>query len=391
VISTQQALDELLSLVTTIDVEDIPLSQSAGRVLARPVVATRDQPPFATSTMDGYAICADDTVPGNTVTCVVGEAAAGTAFNGQINPGQCVRIFTGAVVPAATARVVIQEDVTVKDQEITLPVEFSNNINIRPQGADYKVGYEFNPDRRLTPSDIMLLASMGAGTVAVRRKPIVTIIPTGDELVQPGSPIEDGQIHASNSYGLKALLEAHGAESRLLPIARDNAPSLMVSFKMAQECDLIITIGGASEGDHDLVRPVAAELGMKTNFYKVAMRPGKPLMGGKLNGVPMVGLPGNPVSSLVCGHVFILPMLDAMLGLSPVSNSRLKAKLLVQLPPNGHREHYMRGVHSSGDVSPVKSQDSGLMHLMSQANCLIVRPPNDGIRQRGTEIDIIDI
>uniref|UniRef100_UPI003564A260 molybdopterin molybdotransferase MoeA n=1 Tax=Actibacterium sp. TaxID=1872125 RepID=UPI003564A260 len=232
---------------------------------------------------------------------------------------------------------------------------------------------------------------MNVADVPVRRRPVVAIIATGDELVMPGETPGPDQIISSNGFGLKALVEAAGAEARLLPIARDTEASLRAVFQLAKGADMILTIGGASVGDHDIVAPVAADLGMEQAFYKVAMRPGKPLMAGHMNGSVMIGLPGNPVSSMVCGHIFVLPAIRAMLGLPAQPAPRNSARLTVDLPANGPREHYMRARLTADGVTPMPSQDSALLTILSQANALILRPPHDGPRHAGETVEYLPI
>ena len=392
-ISVAQALDRLFALVTPLPSEAVPLTDAAGRVLARSVSARRNQPPFAASAMDGYAIRADFT-PGSTLT-VIGESAAGRGFAGSVRPGQTVRIFTGAPLPDGADIVVIQEDVTRSSGEITFrPDVGAPNIhaaNIRPMGADFKTGDSLDAPRILSPSDIALLAAMNIGTVPVTRRPVVAIIATGDELVQPGEDPGPDQIIASNSYGLQALLRGLGAEARLLPIARDTLESLAFCLKLAQGADLILTIGGASVGDHDLVGQAAGLAGMEQAFYKVAMRPGKPLMAGRLGVAVMIGLPGNPVSAMVCGHVFVAPVIRAMLGLPACATPRQTAVLAAALPANGSREHYLRARHTPDGVTAFDKQDSSLLTVLSAADCLIVQPADDGPRAVGDMVQIIPI
>ncbi|MCO4846481.1 MAG: molybdopterin molybdotransferase MoeA [Yoonia sp.] len=387
-ISTVQALAHLFDLVGTLPSQDIALRHAAGRTLARTVTANRDQPPFAASAMDGYAVC--NAVAGASFT-VIGEAAAGHAFNDAVSQGKAVRIFTGAPVPRGADRVVIQEDVRRDGDTITLSENLDSGTHIRPAGGDFTNGTPFTGPRVLSASDIALLASMNIALVPVTRKPVVAIIATGDELVQPGDIPNAAQIIASNSYGLAALLDAHGAETRLLPIARDTVPSLELAFDLAADADLIITIGGASVGDHDLVGQVALAKGMDRAFYKVAMRPGKPLMAGRIGTSAMIGLPGNPVSAMVCGHIFVLPVIRKMLGLGANSAPRRVAKLLTTLGPNGPREHYMRAHINEDGLRVYDRQDSALLSVLSQANCLAVRPPNDGPRLPGDLLEIIHI
>lgn len=387
-IPTTQALAHLFDLVDVLPTEDVPLRAAAGRVLANNVTANRDQPPFAASAMDGYAVC--DAAAGATYT-VIGEAAAGHAFDGHVTKGTAVRIFTGAPVPTGADRVVIQEDVIRSGDTITLSDTLDKGTHIRPTGGDFTIGTPLSGPRVLTSADIALLASMNIATVPVTRKPVVAIIATGDELVQPGEAPNDAQIIASNSYGLAALLDANGAQSRLLPIARDTVSSLELCFDLASDADLIITIGGASVGDHDLVSKVAEAKGMQRAFYKVAMRPGKPLMAGRMGTSAMIGLPGNPVSAMVCGHIFVLPVIRKMLGLGAQAATRSTAKLTNSLGPNGPREHYMRAHLDADGLRVFDRQDSALLTVLSDANCLAIRPPNDGTRLPGDLLGIIKI
>ncbi|MGJ8595581.1 molybdopterin molybdotransferase MoeA [Sulfitobacter sp.] len=389
-ITVAQALEHLFTLTKPMDVEEIPLRAAAGRILARDVSAQRTQPPFAASSMDGYAMRRAEVEP-DAMFKVVGESAAGHRYTGTLNAGQAVRIFTGAPVPEGADFVVIQEDVTRRGDLITLGHKIGEKDNIRPAGGDFTQGQTVSSPLRLRPADIALLAAMNIATVPVYRKPVVAIMATGDELVQPGEVPGPDQIIASNTYGLAAQLDALGAETRLMPIARDNAPSLQRAFELAQGSDLIITIGGASVGDHDLVAPVAAQMGMEQAFYKVAMRPGKPLMAGHLGTSAMVGLPGNPVSALVCGTIFVAPMISAMLGLGQHAAPRRRAPLAVDIPANGPREHYMRAVVSEGAVTPSDRQDSSLLTVLATANALLVRPPSAPAGTSGTLVEIIDL
>jgi len=230
---------------------------------------------------------------------------------------------------------------------------------------------------------------MNQANVSVMRKPVVAIIATGDELVQPGETPRDDQIIASNSFGLAALINAYGGHARMLPIAKDNLPSLELAFELAKDADLIVTIGGASVGDHDLVAQAAAVYGMERSFYKIAMRPGKPLMAGRLGQATMIGLPGNPVSAMVCGHVFVLPVLRKMLGLAAAPAQKQSAPLTHDLKSNGPREHYMRARLDNDGVTVFERQDSALLTVLAKANCLCVRAPNTEAAAAGALVDII--
>jgi molybdopterin molybdotransferase len=388
-ISVEEALIRCLGLATPLPSETIPLAEAAGRWMSSPAVATRDQPPFAASAMDGYAVMGD---PGpDDSFLVIGEAGAGHAFSGKVGPGAAVRIFTGAPVPTGATRVIIQEDVVRLDDRILLKEGRDSATHIRPLGQDFLSGDSLGP-RLLRPQDLALLAAMNIPAVQARRKPVVALIATGDELVMPGEAPRPDQIIASNSFALKAMVEAAGGHARLLPIARDNPEELATVLELAEGADLIVTIGGASVGDHDLVGKVA---GLDHSFWKIAMRPGKPLMAGRLKGVPMLGLPGNPVSAIVCGHLFLLPMVRAMLGdPSPAPKVR-KACLAVDLPANGPRAHYMRARLVKGDglpdISPFDRQDSALLSILGQADALLIRPVNDGPRGAGTTVDYLPL
>lgn len=389
-IPVAEALQQVLDLVAPLEVEEVPLRQAAGRVLARDVTATRTQPPFAASSMDGYALRRAEVEP-DAMFKVVGEAAAGHRFEGKLKAGQAVRIFTGAPIPDGADFVVIQEDTTRRGDLITLGHKIGTKDNIRPAGGDFAKGQKISAPLLLRPADIALLAAMNIAQVPVARKPIIAILATGDELVQPGETPAEDQIVASNSFGLAAMFEGKGADVRMLPVARDNAASLKQAFRLAKGADLIITIGGASVGDHDLVAPVAAEIGMEQSFYKVAMRPGKPLMAGRLGEAVMLGLPGNPVSAMVCGTVFGLPLLRKMLGLGSGPLPMQEAPLGVDLPQNGPRTHYMRAHLRDGQLFPDDRQDSSLLSVLATANALMVRPVDDAPRKAGDTAHFIAI
>lgn len=389
-ISVAEAQAALSRLATLMPVEDVPLSQAAGRVLARDLSARRDQPPFAASSMDGYAIKAVE-ADLHAQFKVVGEAAAGHRWLGRLGPGQAVRIFTGAPLPDGADFVVIQEDVSRSGDMITITDGPGEKSNVRPAGGDFTTGTKIHAPRVLSPQDVALLASMNLAVVPVRRKPAVALLATGDELVMPGETPADDQIIASNSFGLQALLRDLGAAPRLLPIARDTMSSLQMAFDLAKGADLIITIGGASVGDHDLVAHAGPALGLERSFYKVAMRPGKPLMAGHLGEAAMIGLPGNPVSAMVCGYVFVAPLIRLMLGLPDPYPALCDATLAAPLGNNGPREHYLRAVIENGQVRAFDNQDSSLLTVLSQANALIVRAPDDPPREAGASVQYIPL
>ncbi len=384
-ISVSEAGEMLQNLVGPVSAETVPLREAAGRVLAHPVEATRDQPPFAASAMDGYAVNSAE-AERHARFRVIGEAAAGHRFEGRVGAGEAVRIFTGAPVPEGADFVVIQEDITRDGDLITISDDPGQSTNIRPLGDDFTAGTRLAAPRLLGPPDIALLAAMNVPRVRVRRKPDVALISTGDELVMPGDTPGPDQIIASNTFGLHAMLARNGAAPRLLPIARDTLGALQAAFDLAAGADLIVTIGGASVGDHDLVGEATARMGMERAFYKVAMRPGKPLMAGKMAGTAMVGLPGNPVSAMVCGYVFILPMIRLMLGLTTPNPALQRAVITGDLPANGPRQHYMRAVVNDGAIAALPRQDSALLSVLAKANALLVRPPGDPALSKGDEV-----
>ena len=388
-ISVEEALARCLALAAPLATETVPLALAAGRWMRAPAVAARDQPPFPASAMDGYAVQGGP-APGDSFT-VIGEAGAGHGFAGRVGPGTTVRIFTGAPVPEGATRVLIQEDVTRDGDRITLSSGADAAVHIRPQGQDFRVGDSLSP-RRLRPADLALLAAMNIPAVTCSRRPVVALIATGDELVMPGEDPRPDQIIASNNFALKAMVEAEGAEARLLPIARDTETDLAAVLALAEGADLIVTIGGASVGDHDLVGKVA---GLDHAFWKLALRPGKPLMAGRLHGTPMLGLPGNPVSAIVCGQLFLLPMVRAMLGDPAPAPSARKARLEVDLPANGPRAHYMRARLAPGEglpgIVPFDRQDSALLSILGQADALLIRPVNDAPRGAGSTVEYLPL
>lgn len=391
-ITVEAAQAAVLALAGPTAAECVPLAQSAGRWLAEPAVARRDQPPFPASAMDGYAV-AGEARPGDAFT-VIGMAQAGRSFAGSVGPGQAVRISTGAPVPAGATRVVIQEDVTRDGDRITVGDRPDAGTHIRAAGQDFAAGFTLSP-RRLRPADVALLAAMNLPEVWAARAPVVAFAGTGDELVQPGETPSPDQIIASNALALAAMARAEGAVTRILPVARDTEADLSAVLAMAQGADLIVTIGGASVGEHDLVARVAAARGVAMAFHKVSLRPGKPLMAGRLGGAALLGLPGNPVSSIVCGQLFMLPLIRAMQGdPAPLPVPR-KAVLAEPVGPTGPRTHYMRARLVPGDglpaILPFARQDSALLAVLAEADALLVRPLGDGPRAAGDVVEYIGL
>ena len=308
-----------------------------------------------------------------------------------------MRIFTGAPVPDGADAIVIQEDTERDGAHVVVREGAPEAGHIRTRGFDFREGDTLlAAGRRLGPREISLAAAMGHGHVCVRRRPRIAIISTGDELVQPGTRLGPGQIVASNHLGIAALADAAGAAPEQLGIARDTAADLDACFARAQGADVIVTSGGASVGDHDLVAPVLESRGMMLAFWKIAMRPGKPLMFGRLGRSRVLGLPGNPVSSLVCSRIFLLPLIRALLGQPAAEEHPVQARLGVPLEANGPRQHYMRAVSRPGrdgqpEVVPVRSQDSSLLAPLAEANCLLVRAPRAQAAPAGALVDILPL
>ena len=393
-ISVAEALTRVLDLVEPLPAEAVPLSESAGRVLAQDAVAQRAQPPFAASSMDGYAVATE--VHAGQVLHVIGQARAGEAFEGRLGPGEALRIFTGAPIPAGAIRVVMQEDVLREGDRITLGAGIGPRNNIRPAGADFAAGHRMAAPRRLRPADLALLGAMNVARPLVARRPEVALIATGDELIMPGEIPGPDQIVASNLFALKAMAEVEGARVRLLPIARDTEAALSDVLDLAAGADVIVTIGGASVGEHDLVARVTEAKGATRAFHRIALRPGKPLMSGRLGDAAFLGLPGNPVSAIVCGHLFLLPMLRKLQGLPAPEPKTLRATLAEDLEPNGVRSHYMRARLLPGEdglprITAQPDQDSAMLVTLTQSDALLVRPAGDPARSRGEIVDYIPI
>ncbi|PWE28431.1 molybdopterin molybdenumtransferase MoeA [Pararhodobacter marinus] len=368
--------------------EAVSLAQAAGRTLARAAVAQRAQPPFRSAAMDGYAL-RDAELAVGAVFSVIGESAAGHGWRGEVGPGQAVRIFTGAPVPEGADHVVIQEDVTREGDRITIQPNLGNGPNIRAAGGDFEAGFALDAGRALSPADLALLAAMNVAQVEVAPRPRVALLATGDELVMPGENPGPDQIIASNTFALKAMVDQAGGEGVILPIAPDRRDALEAAMAEAAQADIAVTIGGASVGDYDLVGQVGEALGMQRAFYKIAMRPGKPLIAGTLSGKPYLGLPGNPVSAVVTAHLFLLPMVRRWLGQAAVGPARMTARLGAAVGPTGPRTHYMRARLEDGIVTPFERQDSALLSVLAGANVLLERPLGDGPREAGEAVPVL--
>jgi molybdopterin molybdotransferase len=372
-------------------VEKCALAEALGRVLAEPVTARRDQPPFRVSAMDGYALRAADT-PGRLR--LTGEAAAGRGHAGTVGAGEAVRISTGAAVPEGADAVVIQEDVTREGDSVQVPKAVADE-NVRPRAMDFAAGSQLlAAGRRLDGVALALAAAMGMAELPVRRRPRAAILSGGDELAEPGTMPGPFQIFDSGSSGIAGLIASWGGVAQKLPLEKDNVDSIArAAEKGLAESDLLVVIGGASVGDHDHARPALKKLGLDLKVEKVALRPGKPTWFGHAGGRGVLGLPGNPASALVCAHLFLRPMIEAMLGRDP-SPIFARARLEEALPANGSREHYLRAYLSSGadgilKVRAFEQQDSSLLSVFAAANALIRLMPNAPAAEPGTLMDVL--
>ena len=384
-IPVAEALARVLAAARPVAAEEVALHKAFGRTLAEPVIAGRTQPPFANSAMDGYALRARDAASPGAKLRVVGESAAGHAFSGVLGEGEATRIFTGAPMPAGADAVAIQEDAKREGEVVILQAAARSGDNVRVIGLDFREGETLlSPGRRLTARDVALIAAANRPSASVRRKPKVAILATGDELVAPGESLGPAQIVASNNFFVAGLVEAEGGEAFDLGIAPDRPEALAqrISQARAARADVLVTLGGASVGDYDLVQKALTDAGMELGFWRIAMRPGKPLMFGHIGEMLVLGLPGNPTSSAVCGLLFLAPLLRALLGDPQAAADRSEtARLAVDLPANGVRQDYMRA-HLTRDAEggwnarPSRDQDSSLVRTLAEAEGLIVRPIN---------------
>lgn len=377
----EEALRRILETAEPLAIEHVPLDQAHGRVLAEPLAATRDQPPFPASAMDGYAVRTEDVAPGQRLT-VVGRSVAGKRHSGGMGPRETVRIFTGAPIPHGADAVLIQEDAEVLDNGATIvPREHvTSGQFVRPKGLDFRAGDTLlEPNRRLDPSAVALAASLNHPVVSVRRRPRVGILANGDELVAAGETPGPDQIVASNNHALYGMVQAEGGMPIDLGIARDDKVDIANRIGMLTDLDILVTLGGASVGDHDLVQEVLGNLGMTLGFWRIAMRPGKPLMFGQLGQTRVLGLPGNPVSAIVCAKIFLMPLINTMHGLPNPRLETIRARLGAPLPENDRRQDYLRAQLDKTPDGPVVTafgkQDSSMLAILARANALIVRAP----------------
>lgn len=397
-LTVEDALERILATVEPIsDVEEVSLFDAHERVLARPLPSKLTQPPFTASAMDGYAVRALDVASLPATLRVIGEAAAGHAFNRPVLPGEAVRIFTGAPLPPLADAIVIQEN-TKREGDLVYVLDGTpDGEHVRPLGGDFAAGDVLvDAGRVLNARTITLAAAAGYASMPVRRRPVVALLATGDELVLPGEAPREDQIVCSNPFGIAAMVRQAGGAPRFLGIARDNRADLKAHLERAREADIIVTIGGASVGDHDLVGPVLAEMGLSLAFWKIAMRPGKPLMFGRLGDQRVIGLPGNPVSSLICTRIFLVPLIRGLLGLQRADAQTTTAATTVELERNGARAHYMRGklgraADGTVTATPVRSQDSSLLTPLADADCLIVRPINAAAVPAGESVTVLSL
>jgi molybdopterin molybdotransferase len=395
-LTVADARSRMLADAARLGVEDVALAAALGRVLAAPVVADRDQPPFDASAMDGWAIRRADLVADARFE-IAGESAAGHAHDRPVQPGQTVRIFTGAPVPAGADLVVIQENATRDGGAVSFTIDREPPPrNIRPAGGDFRSGDVLLTDgARIDAWRLSLAAAAGRAMLSVARRPRVAILATGDELVPPGATPAPDQIFESGSFSLAALVQAWGGEAIRLKAQSDDLQAIAHAVDEAQ-ADLIVTVGGASVGDHDLVKPALETLGLALRVETIAVRPGKPTWFGTLgDGRRVLGLPGNPASALVCAELFLRPLLAALTGADPtlaISTGVLTAAL----PPTGPREHWMRAVRAIDAegrvrVTPFPDQDSSLIGVFAQADCLIVRPAGAPAAEAGEVVSLLPL
>jgi molybdopterin molybdotransferase len=391
-ISVDEARARILGMLPAPTAETVALAAGLGRVLAAPLRARLTQPPADVSAMDGFALRAADGAAGAQLS-VIGAAPAGHPFAGSVGPGQAVRLFTGSVVPEGADSVVIQEDTTEADGAVILSETAQLGRHIRRAGQDFSAGDELiAAGRRLTARDIGLAAAGNHPWLTVYRRPRIALLATGDESSLPGEPIGPGGIVSSNAHALAAFVTACGGEPVVLPIAADDLPALGAAIAGARGADMLVTTGGASVGAHDLVQQALAAAGMQLEFWKIAMRPGKPLMAGMLGAMPVLGLPGNPVSAFVCAWLFLAPALARLAGAAGSTPLPVQARLGTALKANDQREDYVRATLARDGagwvVTPFPVQDSGMLRALARADALIRRAPFDPARQEGDVVEM---
>jgi len=385
----------VLAGVKPAGIEKVALEAAHGRVLALDLHARHDQPPFAASAMDGYAVNSKGVSSGSQFR-LIGTAAAGHPFRGRVEKGQAVRIFTGAVVPPGADAVLIQENTSVEAGFVTSTAAVEKGRHVRPRGLDFSKGQLLlKAGQRLSSRDIGLAAAMNHASLRVRQRPIAAILGTGDELVSPGRRLREGQIASSNNPALVAFVRWAGGDAIDLGNVPDDQQRIRMAIRRADSADILVITGGASVGDHDLVKASLEAEGTKLAFWKIAMRPGKPLMFARNRGLRILGLPGNPVSSLICARIFLKPLIDRFLG-SPEPDIPLNATLALPMAANDQRQEYARGRLDHGKdggliATPYVTQDSSMLRLLADANCLIIRPPFAEPSPAGAQVPVLPI
>ena len=395
-----EARRRIVAAFRPLPAESVSLAEASGRVLAAPVLARVTQPPSDVSAMDGWAARAADVASLPAELTEIGEAPAGGAYDGAVGPGEAVRIFTGGPVPRGADTIVVQENVRAAPPGPRRRLSVVDGPNqqgrhIRVAGLDFRAGDAVLPaGRRLGPREIGLVAATNVPWLDVHRRPRVALLATGDELVRPGEPVGANRIVSSNNLALAALVRAAGGEAIDLGIAVDDPGALKAMAAGARGADILVTVGGASVGERDLVQAVLGEVGLEVDFWRIAMRPGKPLMFGRIGDAAMLGLPGNPVSALVCALLFLRPALDALQGLPLQPTSWETARLGRALGQNDNREDYLRSTLARGSggelvATPFDKQDSSMLSLLARADCLVIRPPFAPAAAEGQPVDII--
>lgn len=393
-ISVEQALERILTGLHPTSAEVASLADAWGRTGATPVLARLHQPPADVSAMDGYALRSADGGRGARLR-VVGTAPAGHPWDGRLREGEALRLFTGSIVPAGADAILLQEDATEADGIVTVNEAVSRGRHIRRAGQDFAADDELIPaGRRLTARDIGLAAAGNHPWLSVHRRPRVAILATGDEIALPGERIPPGGIVSSNAHALAALVSAQGGEPTVLPIARDTLESIAAAGDAARGADLLVTTGGASVGEHDLVQAGLARRGLELDFWKIAMRPGKPLMFGRFGDTPVLGLPGNPVSALVCAALFLVPALARLSGAPAGPAPRVRAALGAPLPANDRRADHLRARLTTAEdgtlvATAFERQDSAMLRLLARADALILRPPHAPAAEPGVQVEVI--
>lgn len=393
----EDAIARLGNMISPLGDEKIALAQANGRVLAGDVVAQRTQPPFDNSAMDGYAVRAGDVATVPVTLQVIGEAPAGGTYKGHVGEGQAVRIFTGGPLPEGADAIIIQEDTTRDGASVVVLESSAAGRHIRRAGLDFTQGdICLKAGERLTPYSIALAAAANVPTLTVYKQPKVAFFATGNELVLPGEIPGPNQIVSSNSAGIAAFILAHGGIPIDLGIARDTLDSIKETALLAKDADLLLTLGGASVGDHDLVQQALVEIGLKVDFWKIAMRPGKPLMFGDINGQPFLGLPGNPVSALVCAILFLSVAMARLSGLAAKHPALINVLVEADLPKNGPRQDYIRARLRRDDTgallaTPGTRQDSSMLSSMAASGGLIIRAPHAPALSAGSTVPLLPL